>query len=77
MGPFIVARRPDNEQHFFRVLVNTLKAQLAIGFARIFAGQQVTIKETRQRRQINAVLDNVRPALGFVVSDHQQIVDAL
>jgi len=77
MGPFVVARRPDNEQHFSRVPANTLKAHLAIGFACIFAGQQITIKETRQRREINAVLDNVRLALGFVVGDHSQIVDAL
>jgi predicted Kef-type K+ transport protein len=55
----------------------TLKARLAVGFARIFAGQQVTIKETRQRCQINAVLGNVRLALGFLVRDDCQIVDAL
>ncbi len=77
MGPFVVARRPDNEQHFSRVPANALEAQLAIGFARIFAGQQVTLKETRQRGQINAVLGNVRLTLGFVEGDHCQIVDAL
>ena len=77
MRPFVVARRPDNKQHLPLMPTNALKAQLAIGYARIFSGQQVTIKETWQRRQINAVLGNVRLTLGFVVSNHSQIVDAL
>ena len=70
MRPFVVARRPDNEQHLSCVPTNALKARFAISFARIFAGQQVTIKETGQRCQVNAVLGNIRLALGFVESDH-------
>jgi hypothetical protein len=43
----------------------------------LFSGQQITIKKTGERCQINAVLGIVRLALGFVESDHGQIVDAI
>ena len=64
MGPFVVARRPDNEQHLACMPANALEAQLAI-------------EETRQCRQIDAMLGDVRLALGFVEGNHCQIVDAL
>lgn len=70
MGPFVVARRPDNEQQFSRVPANALKAQLAVGLAHIFAGQQVTIEEARQRCQINAVFGKVSLALALIEGDH-------
>lgn len=71
MGPFVLARRPDDEQHLSGVPTNALKAQLAVGLSRILARQQVTIKEVRQCRQIDAVLGDVRLALGFVEGDHK------
>jgi hypothetical protein len=71
VGPFVVARRPDDEQQLSRVPTNALKAQLAIGLSHILARQQITIKEVRQLRQIDAVLGDVRLAFGFVEGDHK------
>ena len=75
--PFVVAGRPDDEQHVSRVPANALEAQLTVRFTCIFAGQQVTFKEVRQRRHVNAVLGEVHLALGFVEGDHDQNVDAI
>ncbi len=54
---------------------NALKAGFSIVFTRIFASEQLTIKEMGQLRQINTMRRSIELALGCV--EGNQIVDAL
>ena len=49
---------------------DTLEPGFSIGFSDVFAGQEVTVKESFQVSKVDAVnVEIVRP-LGFVPSDH-------
>lgn len=66
--------RPDQEHDTITKPAKTLPALFAISHAGIFPGAHEPVEHPADIRQINAVLGKIGLALGFIVSDHAQIV---
>ena len=62
----------DSSQH-----PQCLQSQLSVSVAPVFTGDGEALEYRGAVNKVDAVLTNVGLSLGFVVSDHKQIVDAI
>jgi hypothetical protein len=70
-------RRPYDEEQYVVHHSDALKARFAIGFARVLAGQQITMKEIFKVSEVDAVIGKVLFALSLIPSVHVRIVYAI
>ena len=72
MGPLalVITWCPHDEQGHAVEHPDALVAFFAIGFSRVFAGEQVAIEEPFQIGKVNTMILQIRPTLALVPSVH-------